>query len=254
MSDVYFLAPSLVGFRNSINNAFPKRDKSSDGWIGNAAHQAEQSEHNPCWTCTGFQHGIVRATDTDIDDNDAGRDLRKEILNAAIGHPAVWYVISNGIIYSRTYNWAARKYTGASGHFGHVHISINKNEASARNTSLILRSLAPTMPAVDVTIDARALNYAVSGKGFNAGDAWYNDCKQFMAWAANPRIGVITIDQRDAYNNYSMVDRDFAYAGKMMKVTIQKVQAKFNLKPDGIVGPSTARVLRAYGYKITGTS
>jgi hypothetical protein len=248
----YFLAPSLIALRNSINKQFPKRDTSSDGWIGNAAHQATQSEHNPCWTCTGYQYGIVRATDTDIDDNDAGRDLRREILNSAIGHSAVWYVISNGIIYSRTHNWAALKYTGSNAHTKHVHISIQKTIAASQDTSLVLRPLAPISTA-DTTIDARALNYAAKGLGFNPTDAWFNDCKQFMAWAANPKIGVITIAQRDAYISYTL-KRDFYNAGRMMFVTIQKVQSKFNLKPDGLVGPRTARVLRAYGYKITGTS
>lgn len=255
----YFLAPSLVTFRNSINQQFPKRDKSSDGWIGDASHAARASEHNPCWTCTGYQHGIVRATDTDIDDNDAGRDLRKEILNSAIGHPAVWYVISNGIIYSRTYGWKARKYTGPNAHTKHVHISINKNEKSAKDLTLKLKPLAKPAPVQtspsprDVTISAVTLNNAAKGARLGIGTEQANDCFQFMAWAAHKNIGVITTGQRDAYRTYVGTKKDFAYAGRMMKVTIQKVQAKFNLKPDGIVGPKTARVLRAYGYKITGT-
>jgi N-acetylmuramoyl-L-alanine amidase len=106
---------------------------------------------------------------------------------------------------------------------------------------------------VDVTIDARALNYAASGKGFNPGDVWFGDCKQFMAWAAHPKINVITIGQRDKYTEYVLA-KNFAYAGRMMKVTIQFVQAKFGLKTDGIVGPTTARVLRSYGYTVTGVS
>lgn len=252
----YFLAPSLVTFRDSVNEQFPKRDKSTDGWLGDASHQARVSEHNPCWTCTGYQRGIVRATDTDIDDNDADRILAQEILNSTIGHPAVWYVIHKGIIYSRTYGWRARKYTGSSPHTGHVHVSINKNEASAKDLTLKLKSLAkpqPPGPARDVTIDARALNYAAEGKGFKPADIWFADCVQFMRWAANPAIGVITVGQRDAYVDYVVNRKDFAYAGRMMKVTIQKVQAKFNLKPDGVVGPKTSRVLRAYGYTITGS-
>lgn len=256
MSEDYFLAPSLKVLRNSIDLAFPHRDKSSDGWIGNASHQARESEHNPCWTCTGFQHGIVRATDTDIDDNDAGRDLRREILNSVIGHRSVWYAISNGIIYSRTHNWAALKYTGPNDHTHHVHVSIMKTLSAAQDSSLVLRSVKPSPPLsnADVTIDARALNYAAAGKGFNEADVWYHDCWQFMAWAANPKIGVITVAQRDAYHNFVTVKKDFAYAGKMMKVTIQKVQAKFNLAPDGVVGSKTARILRAYGYYVPGVA
>ena len=34
----YFLAPSLVALRNGVNAKFPKRDKKSDGWIGDPTH------------------------------------------------------------------------------------------------------------------------------------------------------------------------------------------------------------------------
>lgn len=140
----YFLAPVLVKFRSSINAQFPKRDKTSDGWIGDASHAARKSEHNPCWACVGYLRGIVRAIDVDIDDNDAGRDLRKEIIAAAVGHRAIWYVISNGIIWSRTYNWKPRVYTGPNKHFKHVHISCWTSESAAKDQSLVLR--APAKP------------------------------------------------------------------------------------------------------------
>jgi hypothetical protein len=120
----FFLAPALVKLRDEINAEFPKRDKGSDGWIGDSSHAARVSDHNPCWTCAGRYRGIVRAIDVDVDDNDPKRDLRREVLNATIGDPRVWYVISNGIIYSRTFGWAARKYTGSNSHFMHVHISL----------------------------------------------------------------------------------------------------------------------------------
>lgn len=104
----------------------------------------------------------------------------------------------------------------------------------------------------DVTIDARALNRSVAALGFNPGDAWFNDCKQFMAWAAHPKINVITVAQRDYYADCIAVKKDFAYAGRMMEITIKRVQAKFDLKVDGYFGPTTARVLRGYGYTVVG--
>jgi hypothetical protein len=116
----YYLAPCLVKLRSEINALFPHRDKSSDGWIGDASHAAGVSDHNPDWSAGG----VVRAIDVDVDDNDPSKDLRRMVLEACIGDHRVWYVISNGIIYSRTYGWAARKYTGPSAHFDHVHISI----------------------------------------------------------------------------------------------------------------------------------
>lgn len=122
MSD-WFAAPVVLSLRDEVNRLFPNRDKSSDGILGDASHAARVSEHNPCWTCTGKYYGIVRAEDIDIDDGDPGRDLRRMLLNALIGDPRVWYVISNGVIYSRTYGWEPRTYTGTNGHFHHVHVS-----------------------------------------------------------------------------------------------------------------------------------
>lgn len=120
----YFLAPALVKLRDEINARFPKRDKASDGWIGDPSHQARPSDHNPDWKATG----IVRALDIDISpDGRPDVDLRRTILRVAIKDPRVWYVISNGVIYSRTYGFTPRRYTGSNPHTAHVHISLVKS-------------------------------------------------------------------------------------------------------------------------------
>jgi peptidoglycan hydrolase-like protein with peptidoglycan-binding domain len=144
-----YLAPSLVRLRASINAAFPKRDKRSDGWIGDRAHANRTSEHNP------DSRGCVHAIDVDIDDGNPGqRDLRKELLAATVGHRAVWYVISNGVIYSRTYNWRPRRYEGPNGHFQHVHVSI-RLATDAENDATLL--LAKPKPAGGAVVGARTL-------------------------------------------------------------------------------------------------
>ena len=126
MSETYFLAPALATLRTEVNAAFPKRDKASDGWIGDASHAARKSDHNPCWSCTGRSHGIVRALDIDISpDGRPDADLRTALLKAAIGDKRVWYVIHDGKIYSRTYGWRALVYTGENPHREHVHVSLN---------------------------------------------------------------------------------------------------------------------------------
>lgn len=129
----YFRAPALTQLVRETNVLFPRRDDNSDGWIGDASHAARKSSHNPCWTCAGRMWGIVLGQDIDIDDGDPGRDLRRMLLNELIGDPRVWYVISNGIIYSRTYGWAALKYDGY-GHFGHLHVSLRETESAAFDT------------------------------------------------------------------------------------------------------------------------
>ncbi len=47
--------------REQIDDAFPDRDRTSDGWIGDAKHAARKSDHNPT------DEGIVRAIDIDAD-------------------------------------------------------------------------------------------------------------------------------------------------------------------------------------------
>lgn len=127
----FFLVPALVALRDEVNDRFPRRDKSSDGWIGDASHAARKSSHNPDWA----NGGAVRAIDIDVDDNDPTADLRLMVVEAARHDDRVWYIISNGVIYSRTHGFAARKYTGSNGHFKHVHVSVVENPAKWTDTT-----------------------------------------------------------------------------------------------------------------------
>ena len=101
----YYLAPSLAALRSEVDARWPNRDKASDGWIGDPAHSARVSDHNPDWSST--PPGVVRALDIDID----GIDVRR-LLTELVGDPRVWYVIYDRKIYSRTHDWAALAYTG----------------------------------------------------------------------------------------------------------------------------------------------
>lgn len=107
-------------------------------------------------------------------------------------------------------------------------------------------------PAIDTVIDARALRRADEAKGFNPDDVWFHDCQQFMAWAAHPKINVITVGQRDYFTHVVTVKKDWAYMARMMDTTIRLVERKFGLPVDGYFGADDARVLRGYGYTVVG--
>lgn len=114
-----YLAPSLARFRTSINTRWPGRDKSSDGWIGDASHQSRTSDHNPAAS------GVVRALDIDKD----GIHV-PTVMAAALLHPSVRYVIHNRKIYHVDRHMKPAAYTGANPHTGHIHTSIQHTKAA----------------------------------------------------------------------------------------------------------------------------
>lgn len=118
----YYLAPSLKQLRDEIDAAHPGRDKSSDGWIGDAAHNARKSDHNPDWD----SRGVVRAIDVDISDIDVNK-----LMAVLKNDSRVNYFIYNWSIYGAS-SFAKRRYTGSNGHTKHIHVSIKHSGAAER--------------------------------------------------------------------------------------------------------------------------
>jgi hypothetical protein len=119
-----WLSKSAVQLREQIDDCFPDRDRSSDGWIGDARHAAKPSDHNPGDT------GVVRAIDVDKDLNkiktlslDLFEQLR--LFAKADNKKRITYIIHNGKICSAKGNWKYRAYTGYNPHKAHIHISFS---------------------------------------------------------------------------------------------------------------------------------
>ena len=55
------LSKAASQLREQIDDSFPDRDRTSDGWIGDTRHAARKSDHNP------DEQGWVRAIDIDRD-------------------------------------------------------------------------------------------------------------------------------------------------------------------------------------------
>jgi hypothetical protein len=186
----YFLAPSLIALRDEINARYPKRDKSSDGWIGDTSHAARPSDHNPDWA----EGGIVRAIDIDIDGGSPADPLVQTVLKATIGDPRVYYVIYNSKIYSRTYGYAAHRYTGSNPHDKHIHVSIRDDNASERDKSRWLDPAKP--PAKPLPIDLPALREQMQkAAGVRKGKVEFSYDVRRLQKALNAKYGKhLTVD------------------------------------------------------------
>lgn len=120
------LSKSAETLRAQINEVFPDRDRSSDGWIGDTRHAARKSDHNP------DDEGWVRAIDIDRDLHgktkpDVMADLLEQLRRDKASRTRIAYIIFNGKIASSKFTWRWRKYSGANQHHHHAHISFNKS-------------------------------------------------------------------------------------------------------------------------------
>ena len=124
-----WLSKSAATLREQVNAAFPDRDKTSDGWLGDNRHAMRVSDHNPGAT------GCVRAIDLDADlSGKSGKpdlmpDLADQLRLCAKGdkRKRISYIIFNGRIASSKRRWAWRPYKGINPHRHHAHISFSES-------------------------------------------------------------------------------------------------------------------------------
>lgn len=117
-----------VTLRNQINKRWPRRDKRSDGWIGDKAHVSRQSDHNP--DAQGLVHALDIDAELDPKDPGAAQRLANQIVAyAASGIPGanrIKYVVFNDQIASGTYPTSMWKWRGSGyGHMHHIHVSFS---------------------------------------------------------------------------------------------------------------------------------
>lgn len=138
----WVLAPSLIVLHEQLNLAYPKRDRTSDGSIGDLAHQARRSDHNP------DSGGVVRALDTDEDlfattSREPSRAVVESIRSSR--DDRVKYMIYEGEIVSSYASsggsttgagaaWEWRSYSGPNAHAHHWHLSILSTMTAANDT------------------------------------------------------------------------------------------------------------------------
>lgn len=154
------LAKSLDKLRNQVNAAYPGRNKASDGTIGDAAHRAGQSDHNP------DKNGVVRALDL-THDMSSGMDAGA-LANAIIESrdPRVSYLIWNKkiLVPSWPSGWTWQAYNGDNPHTKHIHISVHGNFDDTKDWRIGMAEI------IDLNI-GRQLSHGLKGEnGLNGGN------------------------------------------------------------------------------------
>lgn len=224
----YRLARSLHVLREEINNRWPGRDKASDGWIGDPAHAARTSDHNP-WIKDNYGVGVVRAFDADAGhggDTGIGLTIAEHVRNLGrTGHPALGagsYVISARRIASPVSGWAWRNYVG-NPHIAHTHVSVSLAQGGYDSAQAWGLSGAPTPPSVPPKPTPGARPTVRLG---SSGPAVAELQRILNAWYPSlPRLAV---------------DGKF---GPKTDSRVRHLQQRAGLAVDGIAGPRTWAVL-----------
>lgn len=141
-------AKSLLTLRDQVDAKYPKRDKSSDGTIGDDRHAATTSDHNP------DPRGVVHAMDFTHDPAHGFDSYKFADILRQNKDPRIRYVISNRRImgdegYAQRNGvepWTWGSYTGSNPHDQHVHISVNYNDLADDTQAWIISDGGPVKP------------------------------------------------------------------------------------------------------------
>lgn len=132
---LWLLAPVLLTLLRELDIGWPLRSRLHDGTIGDAAHQARKSDHNP------DQNGYVRAIDVTQDvHNGPPMDLLAEFLRK-VGEThsqrvtPQGYVIWQRRIASSRSRWKWVTYMGENPHTDHLHLSCSSRPDFYRLTA-----------------------------------------------------------------------------------------------------------------------
>ncbi len=140
----WILVPSLISLRKEFNELAPGRDHESDGSIGDGEHSQNSSDHNPDETGkTPYEdaddRSEVHAIDVDADLRLTGWSMAKAVAIIVDRHQhglddRLQNVIHNRRVWSRTWGWTSREYTGKNPHDKHAHFSARYTTTAESDT------------------------------------------------------------------------------------------------------------------------
>lgn len=160
----WVLVPCLVRLRSDFNDLAPDRDRSSDGSVGDQAHQDSQSDHNPDETGNvpirdADRVNEVHAIDVDADLRRAGITMETVVQHVldrcrSGAEKRLRYVIFNRRIWSASSGWRQQAYSGSNPHDQHAHFSASYD--SDREASTVSWRLEEALPVTAPTPEQNA--------------------------------------------------------------------------------------------------
>lgn len=218
------LVPCLVQLRTELNRLAPNRDKSSDGTIGDTAHQSRVSDHND------DEVGNVPIRDADskheVHAYDADKDLRDPNLTMemVVQHvisrcregkeKRLRYVIYNRRIWEASTGWKQRSYSGDNAHTEHAHFSASYETAlEASTASWELEALRKgdemLVKKNDQSEEVKFWQYVLGDLGYGpimgAVDGVYGDKMEAAVNAHRKALGQGPISYISGYHGFAML-------------------------------------------------
>jgi peptidoglycan hydrolase-like protein with peptidoglycan-binding domain len=264
------LARSLQQLQRELDQRFPRRVK-PDWTIGDPAHRARASDHNP------RADGVVCAIDV------RGRDTAAWLFDhlRRARDARVKYIIFNRQIVSSTNSpWTVRSYGGSNPHADHIHISVGRGP-DGRSTGPVddaspwgITSASSPAPSPPPATGGSVLRRGSRGKAVRdwqtilrgaghqlAADGIFGPATEQATRAFQAKLGV-TADGIVGPQTRAAVDRLFRYLagqqapafpgtvrmgdrGAAVRTWQQALAGRgYQLVVDGIFGPATNHVVR----------
>ena len=226
----WMVAPCLDTLLAQVNKFAPQRSKRSDGSIGDAAHAARKSEHNPL-KLPFCPKPLVRARDFTHDPVkgfDCGLFVPRMV---ALKDARVKYIIWDWKIWYPSTGW--QPYSGVNGHTSHCHVSVRDDPGIMSehvwNIPIMTSAVLPAVP-----------NAAPAGQRILAEGATGDDVWKVQDWMNRMYPG---------YVNTPIPRVNPPRFGPQTKRVVIEFQRALNLAPDGIIGPQVWAAMAKEGYR-----
>lgn len=227
----WYVNPAISSWREFVNKKYPKRNKASDGTIGDTRHAASVSEHNP------DKDGTVDAWDMDVNllgssdqDGNAAEDAAVEALKREFEkQPWAQLWIHNSKIANRDVgNWKVRPYSGPNKHDHHVHFQSRQSKERLIYTANFTES--------DSIVEAKPV---INVKTPLTTPAWPEKAKTVYRSSTNAKFSkTVFLAQKQLRGRGWKITVD-GYYGPATARIVKMYQQEKRLGADGILGPIT---------------